>query len=84
MKPVLIKIWCLLDFDLINITMSTQFYVQILLNLQLEITEQLEQLGINYDDDFEVHLLIEDVNGLIWDENEFHHSTIIHEPAQGR
>lgn len=49
----------------------------------MEITDDLKAMGLDYDDDFEVHLIIRDVNGEPVDENIFSHDTIIHVPAKG-
>ena len=50
---------------------------------KLEITEALTALGLNYDDDFEVHVDITDSNGNKLSENTYSHDTILHEPAHG-
>ena len=50
---------------------------------KLEITEALTSLGLNYDDEFEVHLDITDVENNKLPENTFSHDTILHEESQG-
>ena len=50
---------------------------------KLEITEALTALGLNYDDEFEVHLDITDVENNKLSENTFSHDTILHQESQG-
>jgi hypothetical protein len=50
----------------------------------MEITEALADLGLHYDDDFEVHLEITDVHGNPVDENTFSHENIIFVPGSGK
>ena len=51
---------------------------------KVEITDALASVGLNYDDDFLVHLDITDVYGQNWDEGTFSHTTIIFDPAHGQ
>lgn len=50
---------------------------------KLEITDALSALGLRYDDEFEVHLDITDVDNNKLPEDTFSHGTILHQEAQG-
>ena len=50
---------------------------------KLEITKALSDLGLNYDDEFEVHLDITDQDNNPLPENTFGHDTILHQAAKG-
>ena len=50
---------------------------------KLEITKALSDLGLNYDDEFEVHLDIMDQDNNPLPEDTFGHDTILHQAAKG-
>ena len=50
---------------------------------KMEITDALSKLGLRYDDDFEVHMAIKDMEGNDLSEDTYSHHDIIHVPGQG-
>lgn len=52
--------------------------------VKVEITEALTELGLSYDDNFDVILSITDVNGITLPEDTFSHHTIIHDDGDGK
>nr|AGX25261.1 mega-hemocyanin [Melanoides tuberculata] len=49
---------------------------------KMEITDALSDLGLSYDDNFDVTLQITDVTGKEWSSDSFQHDTIFHEPGK--